>query len=68
MGLRWRNEIQEDGSEKWIFESYDEKVKLNVFDRTLFWWTQLGMVIFWLIMSIFRVISFDFFWVQFKQI
>jgi len=62
VGLRWHNEILDDNTEKWIFESYDEKVQLNLFDKTLFWWTQGGMVIFWFVMTIIQLIGFDFFW------
>jgi len=67
VALRWHNEILEDGTEKWLFESYDEKVKLNLFDKTLFWWSQLGMVIFWLVMTIIQLIGFDFFWVRLNK-
>lgn len=68
VGLRWHNEILDDNTEKWIFESYDEKVQLNLFDKTLFWWTQGGMVIFWLVMTIIQLIGFDFFWVILQNI
>jgi len=39
VGLRWRSEIKEDGTEKWHFESYDQKIKLNSFDKTIFWFS-----------------------------
>lgn len=36
VGLRWWNEVKEDGKEVWIFESKNEKTE-NQADRTVFW-------------------------------
>jgi Eukaryotic protein of unknown function (DUF846). len=63
VGLRWWSEIKEDGTEKWHFESYDTKVKLNTWDKRFFWGTQLIACIFWLVMAILKLISLSLFWV-----
>lgn len=37
VGLRWRNKINEDGSEEWVFESLNEKAQSNKVDVYAFW-------------------------------
>eukprot|EP01092_Planopodium_desertum_P014874 TRINITY_DN762_c0_g1_i1.p1 TRINITY_DN762_c0_g1~~TRINITY_DN762_c0_g1_i1.p1 ORF type:complete len:194 (+),score=23.24 TRINITY_DN762_c0_g1_i1:16-597(+) len=37
VGLRWWNEIKEDGSSKWIFESIENKSRILMSERILFW-------------------------------
>jgi len=64
VGLKWGSEILDDGTEKWKFESYDEKIPLNQFDKTLFWWSQTIDCIVWVGLSILKLVLFDFFWVR----
>jgi hypothetical protein len=47
VGLRWWSVIQEDGSEKWIFESREEQYKPNAVDKYLFWTSQFLAAGFW---------------------
>jgi len=62
VGLRWWSEITEDGTEKWHFESYDEKFKTNIFDRTVFWWAQIIMCLFWFAIIIVDLVKLEFQW------
>jgi len=62
VGLKWGSEILDDGTEKWKFESYDEKIIVNPFDKTLFWWSQAIVCILWVALSILKLVLFDFFW------
>lgn len=64
VGLRWWSEINEDGTEKWNFQSYDTKVQLNNFDKRLFWTTQIIATLFWAIISIMKTIFLHLFWVR----
>ena len=47
VALRWWNEINEDGSNKWIFESGADAQGVNPFDSYFFWVTSYGFVIVW---------------------
>jgi len=62
VGLRWWSEIQEDGVEKWHFESQDQKNHLNAIDRRVFWWSQTIVCVFWAIYCFLNLISFSLYW------
>ena len=38
VGLRWWSIIQEDGTEKWVFESIDDTSVIGKMDKRIFWW------------------------------
>ena len=61
VGLRWWNEVQEDGSEKWIFESSDEKKETSI-DTTIFWGSTYITPIFWAVFVVLELISFSLMW------
>ena len=46
VGLRWWNEVKEDGSEVWMFESENEK-KATSIDTTIFWMSLYITPCFW---------------------
>jgi Eukaryotic protein of unknown function (DUF846) len=43
VALRWRNKVNEDGTEQWVFESLNEKHDNNPIDSYSFW---LGLYAF----------------------
>ncbi|EPB84960.1 hypothetical protein HMPREF1544_08238 [Mucor circinelloides 1006PhL] len=47
VGLRWWNEIQHDGSNKWVFESANPNRKSNSADSQLFWAVLYGTPLIW---------------------
>jgi hypothetical protein len=47
VGLRWWTTIDENGSEKWFFESYDQEVTMSAIDKKVFWSVQTGSSLFW---------------------
>ncbi|KAL7322087.1 Golgi apparatus membrane protein tvp23 [Mucor circinelloides] len=47
VGLRWWNEIQHDGSNKWVFESANPNRKSNSADSQLFWVVLYGTPLIW---------------------
>lgn len=55
-GLRWWNEVNEDGTEEWIYESEHEIRKKNI-DTSIFWSSLYITPIFWSIFFIFNVIG-----------
>jgi hypothetical protein len=56
VGLRWWNEIKEDGSEVWIYESDHEKRATSI-DTTIFWGSLYLTPIFWIVMTFIKLIS-----------
>jgi len=63
VGLRWWNDIQEDGSSKWVFESLIDEGRLDAIDKNIFWMVNYVWPFFWVVLFIFNLISFNFSWV-----
>eukprot|EP00483_Globobulimina_turgida_P011265 UN11287 len=57
VGLRWWNEIKEDGTSAWIFESLaaEDKYKINQLETLIFWVSLFGAPVVWLV---FLIIAF----------
>ena len=54
VGLRWWNEVKENGEEVWIFESKNEK-KESTSDKSVFWICLYFTPIIWFILIIFNI-------------
>lgn len=66
VGLRWWTTVDDDGNEKWYFESFDQKVKNNPIDNRIFWWGQMGATGIWTVFLVWRILTIlqlGFFWV-----
>ena len=61
VGLRWWNEVKEDGSEEWKFESSHE-VRARSIDTTIFWISLYATPIFWGIFFILELIGLKLMW------
>ncbi|MED6137635.1 hypothetical protein PIB30_066736 [Stylosanthes scabra] len=61
VGLRWWNEIDDQGESVWRFECLDQEsmARLNKKDSWLFWWTLYLNAGAWLLLSIFSLIRFE---------
>jgi hypothetical protein len=46
VALRWWNDIKEDGTNEWVFESGDPN-QVDAFDSRFFWWTQMVYTGLW---------------------
>ncbi|CAO0795937.1 unnamed protein product [Mucor circinelloides] len=62
VGLRWWNEIQPDGSNKWVFESASPSRVNNAADTRLFWWTLYGTPALWALFAFSCIITLKFSW------
>ena len=58
VGLRWWNEVKDDGTEVWIFESKNEKKESNA-DYYIFWSCVYGSVVVWVSFTIWQIIKFS---------
>ena len=61
VGLRWWNEVRDDGTEVWIFESDHEKRATSI-DTTLFWTSLYIAPLFWAIFLIIELIGLSLMW------
>ena len=64
VGLRWWNEFKEDGSESWVFESYDAHFKPEKVNSMFFWSSQILFTLIWGILTIANLLTFNLFWVK----
>ncbi|KAL2632043.1 hypothetical protein R1flu_016729 [Riccia fluitans] len=62
VGLRWWNEINEEGESIWRFESLEQQEldRLNKKDSWLFWWTLYLTPVVWLALGIVALVKFSF--------
>jgi len=61
VGLRWWNEIDDDGNSVWKFECLDGEslARMNKKDSWLFWWTLYLNAAAWIILGIFSLIRLE---------
>ncbi|KAJ2484519.1 Golgi apparatus membrane protein tvp23 [Coemansia sp. RSA 2320] len=52
VGLRWWNEVREDGTNEWIFESRDQSVPNNSSDSRIFWTVLYATPAIWSLLAI----------------
>lgn len=57
VSLRWWNDIKEDGTSEWVFESAPNASQVNGFDSYFFWVTTYGNCILWALLVFFNITS-----------
>ena len=62
VGLRWWNEIAEDGENIWKFESIQDPSELRPSDSTLFWTAMVGAAAIWCTFALSAVLSLKISW------
>ena len=63
VGLRWWNDFKDDGTEVWIFESYDSpERKPNSVDSAFFWTSQLVGCLMWAILLLVDILGLKLYW------
>ncbi|KAJ3334352.1 Golgi apparatus membrane protein TVP23 A [Blyttiomyces sp. JEL0837] len=61
VGLRWWNEIREDGTEEWIFESKPDRT-VNPVDSRVFWTALYVAPALWVLFGVGAILKFSFSW------
>ena len=61
VGLRWWNEVKDDGTEVWIFESDHEKRATSI-DTTLFWTSLYVTPLFWGVFLVIELFGLSLMW------
>lgn len=59
VGLRWWNEIKEDGTNQWVFECSLDAERVHPFDASYFWTITYGNVLVWAVFTFFSITSFS---------
>lgn len=62
VGLRWWNEVREDGTNEWRFESREDTSRISDLDSRVFWLTLWVMPILWSIFTVSTFFSFNYGW------
>merc|ERR1719215_382784 len=62
VGMRWWNDIKEDGSSQWYFESIADESTVDPKDKSIFWGALYAWPILWLIFLILNFLSFSWNW------
>ncbi|CAH1764115.1 14095_t:CDS:2 [Entrophospora sp. SA101] len=57
VGLRWWNDIQEDGSNMWMFESRDPSRPVNPTDSRIFWISLYATIVIWIFFGFFALLK-----------
>jgi hypothetical protein len=66
VGLRWRNDFDENGKEVWKFDSYNKEFKANPVDTSFFWISQISSTGTWAAFLVLKILSLSVFWVIHK--
>ncbi|KAI9010154.1 hypothetical protein DFJ74DRAFT_686192 [Hyaloraphidium curvatum] len=61
VGLRWWNEIRDDGSNVWVFESKPDR-SVNPIDSRIFWTTLYVFPLLWVFFGFVALVKFSFGW------
>jgi len=62
VGLRWWNEVKEDGTNEWIFESLEDKSILNGKEVLIFWGALFVTPVIWGLLAIVNIFKFSVTW------
>ena len=57
VGLRWWNDVKDDGTNEWIFESRQDMGTVNAFDSRVFWYPLYIAPIIWVLLGFISILS-----------
>lgn len=63
VGLRWWNDIKEDGKSEWVFESRSDKTALNKTDSRVFWYSLYITSAVWILMGLLAIFTLAIKWI-----
>lgn len=63
VGLRWWNEVDEDGENQWYFEKAPEGKTVNAYEARIFWLTLILTPVLWVMLCISVLLTGKFQWV-----
>jgi len=63
VGLRWWNEVKDDGSSEWKFQARDDPATINNKDSRLFWSSLYSALGIWLLLCVAGIFKFNLKWI-----
>eukprot|EP01096_Ripella_sp_DP13-Kostka_P007651 TRINITY_DN2806_c0_g1_i1.p1 TRINITY_DN2806_c0_g1~~TRINITY_DN2806_c0_g1_i1.p1 ORF type:complete len:253 (+),score=108.42 TRINITY_DN2806_c0_g1_i1:38-760(+) len=63
VGLRWWNEVREDGTNEWIFESLEGKRQVVKVELLVFWGALLLNPVIWVVLGIVCILKININWI-----
>ncbi|PRP85477.1 hypothetical protein PROFUN_06846 [Planoprotostelium fungivorum] len=57
VGLRWWNEVKDDGTNEWVFESLENMTTIVPLEKYVFWGAQFFVAILWGVFAILSILS-----------
>eukprot|EP01117_Protostelium_nocturnum_P009355 TRINITY_DN3344_c0_g1_i1.p1 TRINITY_DN3344_c0_g1~~TRINITY_DN3344_c0_g1_i1.p1 ORF type:complete len:194 (+),score=49.35 TRINITY_DN3344_c0_g1_i1:762-1343(+) len=64
VGLRWWNEVKDNGDNEWIFESIEDKTQILPLEKAIFWGALFVNTILWVLFLVLTVLSFTLTWLM----
>jgi len=62
VGLRWWNEVKDDGSSEWIFESLQAETSLESMESKIFWISLVVFPVLWFTFLVVQIFSLGWNW------
>ena len=62
VGLRWWNDVAEDGTSTWRYESIDDQSQVSRADYVIFWYSMYLSGVCWAIFAFFALLKLEFDW------
>jgi hypothetical protein len=62
VGLRWWNNVKDDGSNEWVFESLEDMSQIGYMDSRIFWWSLYLTPAVWGVFCFVSLLKFDLSW------
>merc|ERR1712216_482701 len=59
VGLRWWNEVDDEGGSNWVFETIQDESVVNATDRTVFWGALYAWPVIWAFFLFMNMFSFN---------
>jgi len=60
VGLRWWNDVAEDGTSTWRYESIDDPTQVSRADHVIFWYSMYLAGVTWAVLGFFALLKFSF--------
>jgi len=68
VGLRWWNDVKEDGTSEWKFQARDDATAVNNKDSRLFWFSLYITPAVWILLFIAAIVKFNLKWIPLTMV
>jgi len=68
VGLRWWNDVKEDGSSEWKFQAKEDASSVNAKDARLFWYSLYITPGIWFLLFVAAIVKFNLKWLPLPMV